>query len=65
MTQEQINVLEKVINVAIYHGGDSGGPYCTHPEWLANTLDQLTEVFPGFKWDWSERACTIVLFKEE
>ena len=41
MTNEQLELLNKVIESAIQHGGDYGGAYHCYPDNLAEAMDTL------------------------
>ena len=44
VNQELLDKLNKVIETAIYHGGDYGGPYFTEFEELTKSLVEMIKI---------------------
>lgn len=40
-----VEILNDVISSAIYHGGDTGGPYYVNPDGMKESLDRLVNFY--------------------
>ena len=53
MTNEQLELLNKVIESAVEHGGDYGGAYHCYPNELAEVMDALvSSLGDDYYWKW-------------
>lgn len=55
MTNKQIELLNNVIDYAVEHGGDLGGPYCCYPDELAEAMNNLvSSLGDDYYWKWDD-----------
>lgn len=55
MTNKQIELLNNVIDYAVEHGGDLGGPYYSSPDELAEAMDNLvSSLGDDYYWKWDD-----------
>ena len=50
-----IKAINNAINMAIWHGGDSGGPYFGETEKLSAAMNELAECL-NVSWKWSDKS---------
>ena len=50
-----IKAINNAIGMAIWHGGDPGGPYFTESEKLSAAMNELAECL-NVSWKWSDKC---------
>ena len=61
MTNKQIELLNNVIDYAVEHGGDLGGPYYSCPDELAEAMDNLVlSLGDDYYWKWDDPKCQYI-----